>query len=300
MSDPKPDQDAFDGVVITGIAATASLGADAESMWQAMLAGRCGIGPMPDIESVLPPDSTGGQAIALPSAYFPTLPREARYLRWTIEHALRNAGAESLHPSAAARRCAVFGTTLHGMRAGGRFLRSGNVSELNSFPASATAQRAIHGLGIEGGVLTTCSACSSSLGAIALGVTLLECGYADLVIAGGYDAISEYAWAGFQSLRLIAPGPLRPFCRGRQGMKVAEGYGIVVLERASSALRRNAPVKARLAGWGESADAHHLTQPHPNGDGALSAMRQALQRAGVRPDELGMVAAHATGTPDND
>jgi len=288
------------GVVITGVAATTSLGIDASSTWRAVLAGRCGMGPMSEVESTLPPGSVGGQAAGLPADYCPHLPREARYLRWTVEHALRDARVDGGKHYAPPRRLAMLGTTLHGIRAGGRFLRSGNVVELNSFLAGETSRLALEGLGIAGGAMTTCSACSSSLGAIALGVTLLESGQVDLVIAGGYDAISEYSWAGFNALRLIANGPLRPFCRGRQGMKVAEGYGIVVLESADSAVRRGAAVRARLAGWGESADAHHLTQPHPQGDGALAAMRQALGRAGVQPEDLGMAAAHATGTPDND
>ncbi|MBX3359037.1 MAG: beta-ketoacyl-[acyl-carrier-protein] synthase family protein [Phycisphaeraceae bacterium] len=286
-------------IAITGVAATASLGGDAESIWRAMLAGRCGMAPMTDIESALPPGSLGGQAADLPSSYCPGLPREARYLRWTIEHALADAGlSAAIGP--ASRRCAVLGTTLHGLRAGGRFLRSGKARDLGSFLASATARISLDGLGIEGGALTTCSACSSSLGAVALAATLLESGQADVVVAGGYDAISEYAWAGFNSLRLIAEGPLRPFCRGRQGMKVAEGYGIVILERACEAAERGARVRAVLAGWGETADSHHLTQPHPQGEGALAAMQQALRGAGVEAADLGLIAAHATGTPEND
>lgn len=288
------------GVVITGVAAAACLGVDAESIWHTVLAGTCGMGPMTEIESALPTGSVGGQAAELPADYRPELPREARYLRWTVEHALADSGLRTGKPYPGGRCCAVLGTTLHGIRAGGRFLRTGSLGELGSFLAGSTAQLALEGLGLEGGALTTCSACSSSLGAVALGVTLLETGQADLVVAGGYDAISEYSWAGFNSLRLIAEGPLRPFCRGRQGMKVAEGYGIVVLERAEDAKNRGAPVRARVAGWGETADAHHLTQPHPMGEGALAAMRQALGRAGVHAQELGMVAAHATGTPDND
>lgn len=300
MSEHGTNVEARTGIVITGVGATTSLGIDVESTWHGVLAGRCGIGPMSQVESTLPEGSVGGQAVELPAEYWPRLPREARYLRWTVEHALRDAGVHGGRHSPAERRMAMLGTTLHGIRAGGRFLRSGNASDLNSFLAGETSRLAITGLGMAGGTMTTCSACSSGLGAIALGVTLLETGQADLVVAGGYDAISEYSWAGFNSLRLIANGPLRPFCRGRQGMKVAEGYGIVVLERAESAARRGAVVRASLAGWGESADAHHLTQPHPEGDGALSAMQQALERAGVRAENLGMVAAHATGTPDND
>ena len=300
MREPSSPGAASHGIVVTGVAAAASLGVDGESIWAGVLAGKCGMAPMPDVESALPPGSIGGQAPDVPTSYRPDLAREARYLRWTVEHALRDAQLTPGRPYTPARGCAVLGTTLHGIRAGGRFLRTGAIGELGSFLAGATAYSALEGLALEGGAFTTCSACSSSLGAVALGVTLLETGQADLVVAGGYDTISEYSWAGFNALRLIAQGPLRPFCRGRQGMKVAEGYGIVVLERADSASRRGATVRACLAGWGESADAHHLTHPHPQGHGALAAMTRALQDAGIRPEQLGMIAAHATGTPDND
>jgi 3-oxoacyl-[acyl-carrier-protein] synthase II len=131
-------------------------------------------------------------------------------------------------------------------------------------------------------------------------VTLLKTGQLDLVVAGGYDTISEYAYAGFNSLRLVAEGPLRPFARGREGMKLAEGYGIVVLERAADAHKRGARALATVLGWGESADAHHLTQPHPEGDGAARAISRAIKSAGLSPGDIDLVAAHATGTPDND
>ncbi|MFN0010133.1 MAG: beta-ketoacyl synthase N-terminal-like domain-containing protein [Phycisphaerales bacterium] len=289
-------------IVLTGIGLCTSLGADAESTWRAILSDRVGIGPMTEIESPLPIGSEGGQAAALPPDYRPDLPREARALRWTIEHALADGGIKDAYRSSggADRRCVMLGTTLHGLRAGGRFLRSGRAEELRMFLAGATAAHALAGLGLEGGCATTCSACSSSLGAVALGATLLQCGRADLVVAGGYDAISEYSWGGFNALRLIAPAALRPFCVGRQGMKVAEGYGIVILERAASARARGARAIACLSGWGESADAYHLTKPHPGGEGPLAAMHAALAQAGIAPGALGLITAHATGTSDND
>ncbi|MDP1661642.1 MAG: beta-ketoacyl synthase N-terminal-like domain-containing protein, partial [Phycisphaerales bacterium] len=216
---PEQQAGSSGGVVVTGVAAVGCLGIDAEQIWRQVQEGACGMAPMPGIESPLPQASVGGQALDLPREYRPELPREARYLRWTIEHALEDAGLVATERYAPSRVCAVLGTTLHGIRAGGRFLRTRDLDELNAFLAAATMKLAIEGLGIEGGALTTCSACSSSLGAVALGVTLLETGQADVVVAGGYDAISEYAWAGFNSLRLIAEGPLRPFCQGRQGMK---------------------------------------------------------------------------------
>jgi 3-oxoacyl-[acyl-carrier-protein] synthase II len=223
-----------------------------------------------------------------------------RYLRWTIERALAEAGALDALPYEPHRCGFMLGTTLHGMRAAGQFLRSGDYAPLEHFLAGRTLESAAKGLAPTGLAATTCSACSSSLGSIALGTTLLRTGQLDLVVCGGYDTISEYAYGGFNSLRLVAEGPLRPFSKDRQGMKLAEGYGIVVLERADSARRRGATILARILGWGESADAHHLTQPHPEGEGAARAMSMAIKNARIAPAEIGMVAAHATGTPDND
>jgi 3-oxoacyl-[acyl-carrier-protein] synthase II len=287
-------------VVITGMGLVTSLGLTAEDSWQAVKSGRCGMGPMSAMESPLPEGSQGGQAPDLPAEFEPDLPREARYLRWTIQAALHDAGVADRLPADGDRCALMLGTTLHGMRAAGRFFRSNDFAELKTFPAGETLRLATSGLGLHGSAATTCSACSSSLGSIALAVTMLQSGEADLVIAGGYDAISEYAWGGFNALRLVAPGPLLPFTRGRRGMKLGEGYGIVVLERAADARRHGARTIATIAGWGESADAHHLTQPQPQGEGALRAMREATQRANIAPNQLDLIAAHATGTPDND
>ncbi|MFZ4574751.1 MAG: beta-ketoacyl synthase N-terminal-like domain-containing protein [Phycisphaerales bacterium] len=284
--------------MITGVGMVTPLGSDAESTWAAVLRGDVGRGPMPEVESPLPAGFDGGQAVALPAGYREDLPREARYLRNAIEQAVATAGLKGRYEPS---RCAVvLGTTLHGIRAGGRYLRRDDPGELKTFLASATAARAIEGLPLCGGAVTTCSACSSSLQAIIQAALMLRSGECDCVIAGGYDAVSEYVWAGFHSLGLVAKGPLRPFCKGREGMKVSEGYAVVALERASDARARGARVVCALAGWGDSSDAHHLTQPHPDGEGALAAMRRAAAAAGVAPAAIGFVAAHATGTRDND
>jgi 3-oxoacyl-[acyl-carrier-protein] synthase II len=291
---------AADRIVITGAGLVTSLGLTRAAVWEAVAAGRVGMGPLTALEQPLPPGKDGGQAMELPTDFAPGSPREVRYLRWAIGEALGEAGLTKAGSYAPERSCFLLGTTLHGMRAAGRYLRGATFTELKTFLAGDTLRLAKEGLPFGGLAATNCSACSSSLGSIALAVTLLQNGEADLVVAGGYDTISEYVYGGFNSLRLVADGPLRPFARGRQGMKLAEGYGVVVLERATDANRRGAKAIATILGWGESADAHHLTQPHPQGDGAARAMEQALQRAGVAPGEIGLVSAHATGTADND
>jgi 3-oxoacyl-[acyl-carrier-protein] synthase II len=287
-------------IVITGAEIVTCLGTSREETWRGVAEGRCGMGPLTALESPLPAGKLGGQAVDLPADYEPASPREVRYLKWTIERALKEAGALETLPYLPQRCGFMLGTTLHGMRGGGKYLRTGDRAPLQQFLAGSTLELAVAGLPLSGFAATTCSACSSSLGSIALAATLLQTGQLDLVVCGGYDTISEYAYGGFNSLRLVAEGPLRPFCKDRQGMKLGEGYGIVILERADGAAARGAKALAQVLGWGESADAHHLTQPHPEGDGAARAMAMAIGRAGITPAEIGLVAAHATGTPDND
>ena len=296
-------------VVITGAGMITSLGPDRETTWRAVRDGRCGMGPLTAMEQPLPAGKDGGQAVDLPADFEPGKPREVRYLRRAILDALADAGvrgaAGERAPAAAPyapERCGVlFGTTLHGMRAGGQYLRGNLYEPLRQFLAAHVLREAGRDLPFAGIAATTCSACSSSLGSIALGVTLLRSGQLDLVVAGGYDPVSEYVYAGFSSLRLVSEGPLRSFARGRTGMKLAEGYGVVVLERAGDARRRGMRTPlARVLGFGESADAHHLTQPHPRGDGAARAILAALSSAGLTPADIDLIAAHATGTPDND
>jgi 3-oxoacyl-[acyl-carrier-protein] synthase II len=258
------------------------------------------LGPLTALEQELPPGSTGGQAPDLPESFEPNQPREVRYLRRAIADALADAKIDPGKTYLPSRCGIMLGTTLHGMRAAGKFLRSNDHSVLSDFLAGATLRDAMADLPFSGFAATGCSACSSSLGSIALGVSLLRSGQLDLVIAGGYDTISEYVYAGFNSLRLVAPGPLRPFTRNRLGMKLAEGYGIVVLERAADAEARGIHPLAKILGYGESADAHHLTQPHPHGEGAARAIKAALESAGLTTGQIDLIAAHATGTPDND
>ena len=325
--------------MISGAGLVTPLGLTRETTWAAILAGQCGLREMSAIEQPLPPGATGGQApdetacdgsasglkggpairatmdvTANPSrrpgetsAFTDTLAftnaatsREVMYLRRAIDEALAHAGIVPASTYAPSRCGFMLGTTLHGMRAAGRFLRSDDPAMLARFLAGGTLEQATAGLPFTGFSATTCSACSSSLGSIALGASLLQSGQLDLVIAGGYDTISEYVYGGFNSLRLVAPGPLRPFSRGRQGMKLAEGFGIVALERADDARRRGNRPLARIAGFGESADAHHLTQPHPAGEGAARAINAALDCAGMSAAQIDLIAAHATGTPDND
>ncbi len=287
-------------IVITGAGLITSLGLDRETTWKAVVRGRCGVGPLTAVESPLDPDKGGGEVKVDDDPSGAGGPREVRLLRRALDEALRHAGIERDLPCQPQRCAVVLGTSLHGMRNGGAYLRSGDANDLRTFLAGATVSLATDGLAAAGLSTTTCSACSSGLASVALGHTRLQSDEADLVIAGGYDPISEYAYAGFNSMRLVSPTDLRPFAKTRDGMKLAEGYAVVVLERADDARSRGADPLAVIAGYGESCDAYHLSKPHPEGAGAAAAMRAALSFAGLRPDDIDMAVAHATATPDND
>ncbi|MGH7320992.1 MAG: beta-ketoacyl-[acyl-carrier-protein] synthase family protein, partial [Candidatus Rokuibacteriota bacterium] len=147
---------------------------------------------------------------------------------------------------------------------------------------------------------TVVLACSSGGGALGFAADLVEAGVTPLALAGGVDALTRICFMGFNALRLLDPEPCRPFSRDRRGMSLGEGAGFVVLESAAHAAARGARPHAELRGYGLTTDAHHMTAPHPDAEGSVRAMVDALERAGVPPTEVGYVNAHGTGTPQND
>jgi 3-oxoacyl-[acyl-carrier-protein] synthase-1 len=147
--------------------------------------------------------------------------------------------------------------------------------------------------GIAGPMLFVSTACSSSGKAFASAARLLRSGLADAALVGGVDALCEMTVRGFRSLGVLAEGPCRPFSRERSGINIGEGAALFVLERGSDA-------ELQLLGYGEGADAHHMTAPHPQGEGAERVMRDALARAGLEPSQIDLVNAHGTATDQGD
>jgi 3-oxoacyl-[acyl-carrier-protein] synthase-1 len=147
--------------------------------------------------------------------------------------------------------------------------------------------------GIAGPMLFVSTACSSSGKAFASAARLLRSGLADAALVGGVDALCEMTVRGFRSLGVLAEGACRPFCRERSGINIGEGAALFVLERDGDS-------ELQLLGYGEGADAHHMTAPHPQGEGAERVMRDALARAGLEPSQIDLVNAHGTATDQGD
>ena len=144
------------------------------------------------------------------------------------------------------------------------------------------------------------AACASSSAAVAHGAGLIDSGEREAVLVVACDAVTEFVFAGFSSLMALDPEGARPFDRNRRGLTIGEaaGYALLMDERAAARLGR--PVRGRVAGWGLSADANHMTGPSRDGGGLARAAEQALASAGIGPRDVGSVSAHGTGTLYND
>ncbi|WP_247707033.1 beta-ketoacyl-[acyl-carrier-protein] synthase family protein [Streptomyces liliiviolaceus] len=173
-------------------------------------------------------------------------------------------------------------------------------------PNMLPGQLALHWQ-IHGPTFAVSTACASGATALGLAAQLVRSGACDLVLAGGSDApvtrILSGAFARMNALSSRCTNPAaasRPFDAARDGFVLGEGAAVLVLERATHASARGAPVLARLAGFGASADAHHITDPHPHSYGLEQAITTALAEAGATPADVDHVNAHATGTPKGD
>lgn len=168
------------------------------------------------------------------------------------------------------------------------------------YPCGNLAFHLADALELQGPCRIIPTACAAGNYAIGDACDLIRCGRASAMLAGGADAFSRIPYMGFARLGAIAPELCQPFDRNRKGMVPGEGAAVVVLEELESAQTRRAPIYAEILGYGISCDAHHMTAAHPQGDGALRAMLQAIEESGCSVDDIDYVSAHGTGTPTND
>lgn len=198
-------------------------------------------------------------------------------------------------------------TTACGMEHGERFLRdiwSGRkrylASKISRYPAHQQIADLQQHLGFSGPCMIVSNACASGANAIGHAADILRGGFAEIVLAGGFEALCELVYCGFDSLQALDPDVCKPFDLYRRGLMLGEGAAFLVLETASHAAKRGARIKGRLRGYGHTTDTHHITQPDPTGAPLETAIQRALRQAGMRPSDIGYVNAHGTATIFND
>ena len=202
----------------------------------------------------------------------------------------------------------VIGTTSGGMSYGEHYYRSlrqaGDLRHAPTWIANYPAQKPVidaqESFGISSPYQVIANACASGTNAIGHAFECVRSGRYQRVLAGGYDALSELVFTGFDSLQASTPEKCRPFDRHRTGMVLGEGAALLALENLDSAQRRGAPVLAEIIGYGISTDNFHITQPDPSGIGPRQAMERAVQSAHVAENEIDYINAHGTATLFND
>ena len=304
-------------VVVTGLGATTPLGGDVASTWEAMLAGRSGVSQLTQDWAAQLPVRIAAQLAVEPTEVLDRV--QARRLdraEMSAIVAAREAWADAGAPDVEKDRLAVsVGTGIGGAMT---LLNQDDILEASGprrvsphtvpmlMPNGPAAWIGLE-LGAQAGVHCVSSACATGAEAISLALDIIRLGRADVVVAGGTEAvIHPLPLAGFAAMRAMSTRndepekASRPWDRGRDGFVLGEGAGIVVLESAEHARARGAKIYARLAGSGLTSDGYDIVQPHPEGEGAIRAIAMALRDAAIDPKDVMHVNAHATSTPVGD
>jgi len=300
-------------VVVTGIGMVTSIGTGRESFWNALLAGRCGFGPVKgfdtsrynvhvgaEIHDFKPEDyvrhlcgETIGRSsqLAIAAARLALSDASLDLSGTDLEHAGVCAGTTSGEPQ--------FIEHFDDHYVQGDLKKVGR-EFITRYPCHVVPCHVAMELGFAGETLMIPTACAAGNYAIAHASDLLRAGRASIMLAGGADSFSRITYTGFARLGAIAPEVCQPFDRQRKGMVPGEGAAFLVLERMEDAKARGARVYCEVAGYGLSCDAHHMTAAHPQGEGAAQAIRTALEQSGLGPEEVDYISAHGTGTSTND
>lgn len=245
----------------------------------------------------------GLETLALPAALEPWDSRNHR-LAWLAlgQDGLPDAIADAIARHGAERIAIVIGTSTSSIGSteaayarlqDGRF--PDDLARHRVHTPHALGEFVQRATGLRGPCITVATACSSSAKVFAQAARLIAAGLADAALVGGVDTLCGSVLFGFNSLQLVASEPCRPFDAGRTGLSLGEAGGFALLERANAG-----DSGLQLRGYGESSDAHHMSSPHPEGLGALMAMRDALARAGIDAADVGYLNLHGTATPAND
>ncbi|MGC5309174.1 beta-ketoacyl-ACP synthase II [Micromonospora zamorensis] len=306
-------------VVVTGLGATTPLGGDVASTWDAMLSGRSGVSALTQEWAAQLPVRIAAQLAVEPSEVLDRV----RLRRLDRSEAIAIIAAQQAWADAGLAGSDLDGERLavsvgSGIGGATTLLAQDDILEASGprrvsphtipmlMPNGPAAWVGLE-LGAKAGVHSVASACATGAEAIALGLDIIRSGRADVVVAGGTEAvIHPLPIAGFSSMRAMSTRnddperASRPWDRGRDGFVLGEGAGIVVLERAEHAAARGARVYARLAGAGITSDAYDIVQPHAEGEGAIRAIAKAIADADVAKRDIVHVNAHATSTPVGD
>ena len=291
-------------VAVTGVGIVSALGSDINTFWRRLMAGESGIRPIASLDTADVKFKNGAEVAGFdPLDWFDAkeaamVDRFAQFGYAAARQAVDDSGLALPARTAVLTGCATGGNITLDQSYFELYREGRNRFHPMTIPRvmeSAAASLISIRMGVKGPVFNVTSACASSNHAIGQAMMMMQSGYADAAITGGAEALFALgmlkAWEG---IRVVSPDTCRPFSKDRQGMILGEGAGMLVLENLEAARARGAHIYCELAGCSMNADASHWTQPSP--DSAIAGMQQA----GLRPEEVGYINAHGTGTQIND
>ena len=300
-------------VVITGWGCVSPLGDDVATTWASLLRGESARDeitciPVEGCRVTKGAQATLPELMGVPKREISRLSRASRLAIPAAREAMADAGIlNSKGLSIFSRLELSISTTACGMEHGESFLHdiwSRNLrhlaSKLSRYPAHQQIGDLQQHLGFSGPSMIVSNACASGANAIGHAADLLRAGFADIVLVGGYEALCELVFCGFDSLQALDPHLCKPFDLHRRGLMLGEGAAFLVMETSAHASKRGAKIKGRIAGYGHTTDTHHITQPDPTGAPLEKAIQRALLQAGLKPSEIGYLNAHGTATIFND
>ncbi|HZM02369.1 MAG TPA: beta-ketoacyl-ACP synthase II [Candidatus Saccharimonadales bacterium] len=308
-------------VVVTGLGVVSSLGHDAHVFWDNIVAGRCGIGPITSFDVSAFTTRIAAEIVDFdPTPSFPS-PKEVRradrftqFATFAAHHALLDSKLD-LEKTDRDLIGAFIGSGIGGLHTTEdqhKIYLAKGPGRLSPFMIPMLISNMGAGLfsmyfGLRGPTLATCSACATATHAIGEAWRTIKMGDAEIMFAGGSEAaIVPLGLGGFCAMRALSTRnddpqhASRPFDRDRDGFVMGEGAGVVALEELEHAQARGAHIYAEIVGYGNTADAYHLTSPSPGGEGAARCMRVALRSAGLKPEDISYINAHGTSTPAGD
>lgn len=299
-------------VVITGLGLVTPVGTGLKKSWESFIQGRDGAGEMKSFDTTLYKVHRSCEV----KDFFLDVELENqisentlhKYVYYAAREALLESGLPGDKKSGRERFGIAIGTLAAELTPFERLLRKDTYSKNNGFdhkvaavyPPNSITKMLANYFNFEGQSMISLNACSSGNHAIAWAYDRLIDNKLDVVMVGGADMIPQTEFTHFHNLKALTPDKCQPFDKNRKGLMIGEGAGILIMERYEYAKNRGAAIIAEMAGYGLSCDGFHMTAPHPEGDGAVKSMSDALKMAKMNPEDIGYINAHGTGTPHND
>ncbi len=300
-------------VVITGVGAITPVGCGKDAFWEAILAGKSGVGEVECFDTSLHTVHKGCEVKGFDihdytdNGSVEDVGKGSQFAVAATKIALDDSGLnlDEINPERIGVSVGTTGGEIQILEKIDLLRHEHKESQIDKrlflqHPCNNIPANVARAFGFKGPNMIIPTACAAGNYAIGYACDLIRMGRVDFMFAGGSDPFSKVAFTGFSRLAAVAPDVCRPFDKNRKGMLIGEGAGILLLEPLESALARGVEIYAEIIGYGLSCDGYHITIPHPEGDGVISSIKKALEDARINPGDVQYISAHGTGTIAND